>query len=164
MRAVIGDSAESDMPDDTGWTVLTVKEHFTAIQEEQAKAVAAALAAAEKAVAAALASQQLAVQVAQENTKEWQKNSNEWRQTVNDLINGYMPRREVEAMVSAMRTEFTQRFETQAKILDEMQKRQNTEQGHKEGVSATHVGIAAVIGMIVGMAAIYAFLSSHLKP
>ncbi len=145
-------------PDD-GWNVDTLRVHLEAMVDAAAalntqrftdtdKAVQAALAAQEKAVAAALSAAERAVNKAEAAAEKRADAANEFRGQLSDQAARLMPRAEAE-----------QRIQTVADKIDVLAARVDKTEGRSGGVGVGWGYLAAAIGVIAGLVAIYIALS-----
>ena len=120
------------------------------------KAVNAAQQAAEKSVAAALASAEKAIEKAEATQAQHNVSQNEWRQTVNDLTKtvAETARHEVQSLVAAIRETTDISFAAETRDIAALRSRLDKLDGNWNG-------IAAFIGIALGLASLAAVLLGH---
>lgn len=150
-------------PDDSLWTVATLKEYVERRFEEQEKAVHAALAAAKEAVSAALVASHQATEKSEANAEKWREAANEWRGAMDDREGKFSTkgdldsfRKESESDRRAIRMEIQGLRESRAEGSGAERR------GHSV-IDTSRANIAlvvAVIGGLVGFASL-AFLAAR---
>jgi hypothetical protein len=105
---------------------------------------------------------QRAIDIANENTRHWQENANEWRGALNDRNETFIPKNEHNQKFAEVERQINELRLTYSKDHEEMLKRFEHDEGRRGGVQAAWVFVGGLVGLILGMCAIYAFLSSHL--
>jgi len=143
--------------------------------DAQQEAVKDALTAQKEATAAALASSEKAVMVAEVNAEKWRASANEWRGAMNDRERTLMPRPEAEAMyksnaekIDALQARMDRNegksamgypaLEQAMKEVATLRSQQSEAIGAKGGRVSQQQLITWILGVIIALAAIAAYL------
>jgi Flp pilus assembly protein TadB len=148
------------MPDDLNneGDRIGLKEFFLALLHER-----------DRRYAAEDDARQRAIDMAQENTQHWQAQANEWRGAMSDREKTFLSRAEygsehesTEKQIELLKGAIDKQRESFEKELTEMGRRLEREEGRRSGTLSAWVFVGSLMGLIVGMIAVYLFLSSHL--